>query len=99
VAPLRPHWGWRVAVVGSFAFFVLLTALVAAGGLLIVGGGVVVFVLGLSVIGPLVAEASRPPVCPACGREAVPWRASRRRSEAQGTTAPAKGARAHHHAG
>jgi hypothetical protein len=71
VAPLRPHWAWSVAVVGAFAFFILLTALIGAGGLLIVGGGVVVFGLGTCVLGPLVAEASRPPVCPTCGRGVV----------------------------
>jgi hypothetical protein len=72
VVALRPHWAWSVAVVGAFAFFVLLTALVGAGGLLILGGGVVVFGMGACVLGPLVAEARRPAVCPTCRREVAP---------------------------
>src|SRR5580692_6577967 len=59
VVAIRPHWVWSVAVVGAFAFFILLTALVGAGGLLILGGGVVVFVLGTCVIGPLAGDPRR----------------------------------------
>jgi hypothetical protein len=78
VATIGPHWAWKLAVVAAFVFFTLLTALVGAGGLLILGGGVVVFALGTCVIGPLVAEASRPLLCPTCGREVIRLRAARR---------------------
>jgi hypothetical protein len=72
VIAVRPHWAWRVASVGTLAFFVLLAFAVGVSGFLLFGAGFVVFALGALVLGPLADRAFDPPRCPDCRCVIVP---------------------------
>jgi hypothetical protein len=91
VVAVRPHWGWRVASVAAFAFFVVLSFAVGASGFLLFGAGFVVFALGALVLGPLNERASEPPRCPDCRCVVVPLE---RAPAARAVMAPSPGQQA-----